>query len=75
LCICWIYDGLFREFKYAFPRELVFASKSLRLDKRCRVATFQFHAINKIKLPLEVKGTSTIAMRDLPRGWHMLASN
>jgi hypothetical protein len=58
LCICWIYDGLFKEFKYAFPKDLVFASKSSRLDKRCRVATFQFHAINKIKLPIEVKGTS-----------------
>ncbi len=58
MCICWIYDGLFKEFTYAFPRELVFVSKSSRLDKRCRVATFQFHAINKIKLPLEFKGTS-----------------
>jgi hypothetical protein len=38
---------------------------------------FQFHvAINKVKFPFMVKRTSiVIAMKDLPRGWHMLDFN
>ncbi len=47
-----------REAKYVFPKEFVLATKGLMLARRCGVVTFQFHAINKIKLPFEVKETS-----------------
>jgi hypothetical protein len=53
-----VYNGFSKEAKYTFIGEFKFTTKSLRLVRRCGVLTFQFHAINKVKLPLEVKGTS-----------------